>query len=189
MKGFTFLEVLFSVSIAAMSFLAIFALASQNIEAAQLTQMRFVAANLAQEGIEIIANMRSNNWLQFPDNLYTDNSLCKWRGENDCLTFVIDCIAGSPNCLVQGTYIANYNSAVLSTVIADPSLVIDANGFYCHAALGCAGTTSPYSRIIKIEDVPGAPGDHEMKALSTVSWVFKGVSRNVEVEARFYNWK
>ncbi len=185
MKAFSFLEVIISVVIASIVFVAVFALAFQNLTAAEVTRDRFIAANLAQEGIEAVVNMRSGNWLNFKDDVdLTDGSLTKWRGETGCA-------AGDVNCLVAGTYIVQYNTTAAmpdTNALYNPSLVADASGKYCHIALnaqdGCAQNKSTlFSRTIRIEDIPG--NNHQMKVVVTVSWP----DGTVQVESRLYNWR
>lgn len=184
-KAFSFLEVIISVAIASVVFVAVFALAFQNLTAAEATRDRFIAANLAQEGIEVVVNMRSGNWLTFKDDVdLTDGSLIKWRGDTGCA-------AGDENCLIPGTYIVQYNTRAAmpdTNPLYDPSLVTDASGRYCHIALngqdGCVeNRPTPFSRTIQIEDVAGS--DHQMKVVATVAWSESSVS----VEARLYNWR
>lgn len=185
MKSFSFLEVIISVAIGSIAFLAIFSLASQNFNAANLTKMRFVAAHLAQEGIEVVANIRSNNWLKYPDDLNPDNTFRKWRGETSP-----PCFQGDLDCLADGSnYIAQYDSLKLFVASGqtDQKLGIDSDSRYCHTVIGCVGTTSssPYSRVISIF----TEGDHQMRLISTVSWDYNNKGYIVNLEERLYNWK
>ncbi len=191
MKGFSFIEIIISVGIAGVVLVSLFELTSKNLTAAELLKRRFIGANLAQEGIEIVTNIRSNNWLKFPNdtNPLPDNTYRKWRGETPCTP-------GTDDCLANGSYIANYNSATQLTPLAagiSPSLSIDSAGYYCHQAIPteCAGTLTPtpYSRVINISTPLGAPGAHEMIVTSTVSWVYNNNPYSVSLEERLYNWK
>jgi len=203
MKGFSFIEIMISVGIAAVVLVSLFELTSKNLTAAELLKRRFIGANLAQEGIEIVANIRSNNWLKYPGvvqaDLNADGTLRKWRGETQP-----PCSPGTDDCLANGNYIANYNSATQLTPFnpilplsscpgTNDCLVIDSTGYYCHQfAPGCAaGTTifTPYHRVITISTPSGTPGTHEMIVVSTVSWVYNGDPYSVSIEERLYNWK
>lgn len=194
MRAFSFLEVIIAVTIASIVFVAIFTLAFQNLTAAEATRDRFIAANLAQEGIEIVVNIRSGNWLRFKDDVdLSDGSLIKWRGETSPA-----CSPGDERCLADGTYIAQYNTgrdigggAVTALMPStdpsyNPSLVTDASGRYCHTALHTQDTCvenrpSPFSRTIRID----TESDHHMKVVSTVTWA----GGSVQVESRLYNWR
>lgn len=191
-KGFSFIEILVSITISALILTTVFSLAVQNIGSAELTRDRFVAANLAQEGIEIIANLRSNNWLAFPQsnaaNVDPDGSLKYWRGTPDYLT----CTEATPNCLKGGfDYVANYDSQQLYLAdAANVNLVVNATGRYCQNGItGCTGSPTRFSRTIRIDNVAGAAATHEMKVISTVSWLYNNRTLAVSVEARLYNWR
>ncbi|MBI3335382.1 MAG: hypothetical protein HY001_02695 [Candidatus Portnoybacteria bacterium] len=166
MKAFSFVEIIIAVAIASAVFVAVFSLAFQNLSAAQLTRQRFIAAHLAQEGIEIVVNKRSSNWLIFPGDPL------KWReGLGD-----------------GAAYIAQYNSTALASDPSNPPLVIDSDtSLYCHPSLdpACAGTASPYRRQIRISTI----SDHQMKVVSTVTWTYNDQTRSVSVEDRLYNWR
>lgn len=196
-KGFSFVEIIISVSVGSIVLVTLFALASQNLTTAELTRRRFIGANLAQEGIEIIANIRSNNWLAYPNDVNPDNTLRKWRGETSP-----PCEPGDADCLADGSYLAQYDSLKLSNdsalidiaaiagILNDPltKLSIDSKGHYCHSSLnGCSGIATPsaYSRAMNISTI----NDHQIKIISTVAWLYNGFPYSVSIEARLYNWK
>lgn len=167
MKAFSLLEIIISVIIGAVAIVALFELAFGNITTAELIRHRLIAAHLAQEGIEIISNIRTQNWL----------TTCAGGGECDTSTW--------RNGLAGGTYIAQYNSLSLTFDALNPPLAIDDNSFYCYSS-GCIGTAkdSPYHRQITISTI----NDHQMKVVATVSWIFNGNSYSVSAEDRLYNY-
>lgn len=186
MKAFSFLEVIISTLIGSIAFVAILTLAGQNLDAVELPRQRFIAANLAQEGIEVLVNMRSSNWLTFPVNIVSGR-YTKWRGE-----ISPPCGAGDPGCLPDGgPYIIQYDGNQLKVPSGnDANLGIDANGRYCHAALpGCTVVkTSIYSRTLTI--APASPAsDHQFKIISRVAWMYHNKPYEVDIESRLYNWK
>jgi len=63
-SGFTLLEVLTSVFVLVITSLTIFSLLSASIFSLSSLKDRFVAFYLAQEGIEIVKNIRDSNFLQ-----------------------------------------------------------------------------------------------------------------------------
>lgn len=189
MKAFSFLEVIISVVIGSTAFLAILALAGQNLDAVELPRQRFIAANLAQEGIEVLVNMRASNWLTFPTIDPLTEEYTRWRGETSPPCVVPVGADGDQGCLSDGgPYIVQYNGDHLrrpSGTQAD--LGVDANGRYCHAALpGCiVATPSIYSRTLTIT----TENDHQFKVTSRVAWAYRGTPREVIIESRLYNWK
>jgi hypothetical protein len=166
MRGFSFVEVVVSLAIAMVVFVSIFSLATQNLIAAQLMGDRFVAARLAQEGVEIVVNKRSSNWLIFPSDP------TEWRNE-----------------LSDGaTYIGQFNSTELTSNPSNPPLVIDNDSsLYCYPSLDvtCSGQESRFHRQIGLSTI----NDHQMKVLVAVSWEYNGQTRTVVVEDRLYNWR
>jgi len=62
-KGFTLLEVIIAVFIMVVGTGAAFALIQQTLSATPVIKDKLIAAYLAQEGIEIIRNMRDSAWL------------------------------------------------------------------------------------------------------------------------------
>lgn len=62
-EGFTLIEVLIAISLMVISLLAMVALLVRTISLNEVIANKFLAANLAQEGIEIVRNLRDNNVL------------------------------------------------------------------------------------------------------------------------------
>jgi hypothetical protein len=104
-NSFTLLEAIFAISILIFTLTGSFALISRLLAFSPQIQSKLIASYLAQEGIEIVRNLRDNNWL---------NSAPSW---NDGLG--------------NGKYEANYNSLTLLPW-GDRYLNIDGNGFYSY---------------------------------------------------------
>ena len=182
MKAFSLIEILISVTIASLVFGAMFTLLVQGLASAQDTRDRFIAANLAQEGIELAVNFRSNNWALCPDAFNLDNTLTMWRGQGSCPS------NGNPTIsLADGSYITQYDSSGLTAATAsNQNLVRTSTGLYCHpSAQGCSGSPTPFSRLISISTI----NVHQMKVVSLVSWIFNSQPKSVSVEDRLYNWR
>ncbi len=94
-KGFTLLEVIIAIFIIAVGIVGAFGSLSQTLSSANIVSSRLVAAFLAQEGIEIVRNIRDGNWLEKPtvpwdDGLaagdwkadYSSSSLSPYSAEN-----------------------------------------------------------------------------------------------------------
>jgi len=186
MKAFSFIEVIIATLIGSTAFVAILTLAGQNLDAVELPRQRFIAANLAQEGIEVLINMRSSDWLTFPADVVSGR-YTKWRGE-----ISPPCGAGDPGCLPYGgPYIVQYDGDRLKVPSgSDADLGIDASERYCHAALpGCTVVRpSIYSRTLTISPVTPV-SDHQFKVVSRVAWKYHTKDYAVDIESRLYNWK
>jgi len=186
-KSFSFIEVLVSVTIASTVFIAIITLANQNLASAQLTRDRFLAANLAQEGIEIIANLRSNNWKIYSaqDSDFDTNNgglLVNWRGQSGCQPTSVDyCI------IVDGQYVANYDTVRLSAVGGgNDSMRKDNSGKYCQNGVGsCSGTLTPFRRVTTLTTI----NPHQLQVDVRITWTYNNLAQTVSAEDRLYNWR
>jgi len=63
-KGFTLLEVLVAVSVLVIGSVPAFSTIAQTISSATFARDKLIASFLAQEGIEIVKNIRNTNWIQ-----------------------------------------------------------------------------------------------------------------------------
>ena len=106
-KGFTLLETIVAVGVIVVGLVAALVLINSSLFYVSLIKDRLVAANLNSEGLEVVRNIRDNNWLQ---NLSWNNSLS------------------------NGDYNVVYNSLTLSP-FTDAKLLIDAsNGLYNYSS-------------------------------------------------------
>lgn len=163
MKGFSFLEIIISVLMATIVFVAILSLSFQSLVSADQSRDTYIAANLAAEGIEIVNNIRSNNWITLGRDV--------WRnGLNDGVF-----------------YIAQYDSNSLITDTLNPYLYIDSVNSYCYESINCVGSSkqSKFKRQIQISTI----SSDQMKVISTVNWEYNNKSKTVSVEERLYNWR
>ena len=163
-EGFSLIElmvVIFFVSVALPGILLAISRAMAGINDSTL---RLRAIYLAQEGIEIVRNIRDTNWL----NGATSTAL------------------ESP-----GDYEANYKSVSLTPCPFPCSasqlrfLKIDNNGFYQYST----GTTTPFKRKIRIDKTDDLDGDGEAdreRVIVEVSWTKRG-THSVKAEEYLYN--
>ena len=63
-NGFTLIETLVAIFILGLGLTAASALLNQNIASARLVRDNYIASGLVQEGIEVVRNMRDNEWHQ-----------------------------------------------------------------------------------------------------------------------------
>lgn len=180
-KGFTFVEILIATLIISSSFVALFALNSSNVASGDLAQQRYVASNLAQEGIEVISNIRHTNWLQ------CSGDRDAWRG--------VGCNDGID--LSAGTYLVQYDSDQDTDLIdasggTDTTLYRDSNNNYCHPSISCSGSadSSLYSRTVEIVDNPnGCSNSVCFGVKSQVTWSFRGKNYDVTLYDVLFNWR
>jgi prepilin-type N-terminal cleavage/methylation domain-containing protein len=104
-KGFTLLEVIIAITILTTAIGGSFALIQQNLVSASMNQMTLTGYYLAQEGLEIVKNIRDNNWLA--------------EGWNEGLE--------------EGIWQVDYNSTI-PVAYQNQYLKIDSNGFYGYSS-------------------------------------------------------
>ncbi len=167
-NGFTIIELVIALFVLTVAVIGVYnAFSIMVVTTAQMSD-RFTAAYLAQEGIEIIRNMRDNNWLQ---------------GKPDWLDGLSGCESGCQIDFMAGQTLTSYSDSGY--------LNIDSNGFYFYSAINPAPTK--FKRKITI--TPN--GDHILKIAVAVFWEEKPTIVNIDfpvkpgsitAEDYLYNW-
>lgn len=159
-NAFTLIELLVAIFLLTLGIGGTYSLISNFIVSSSISSQRLIAAYLAQEGIEIVRNIRDTNLLEGEN----------WRN-------------GLENGNWQGDYTINENLMPC----ADPCdynnlsfLRIDANGFYGYGA----GNHTIFKRRITL----GGSGD-VMEVRVTVFWQERGRSYQFTVQENLYNWR
>jgi prepilin-type N-terminal cleavage/methylation domain-containing protein len=173
-KGFSLLEVMVAIFILIMGLSSVLVLTTKSISGASRSTSRLIAANLAQEGIEVVKNIRDYNFNgSDPDGVWT-----AWHAtgySNGCTLIA----ANQYNCSVQ------YNSTTFG---------IDYNAYLRFQPEGSnpygrysytSGTDTPFRRKIILEKINNA----QLRVNSVVTWVERGVTLSVDVEDRLWNWR
>ncbi|MDP2946305.1 MAG: prepilin-type N-terminal cleavage/methylation domain-containing protein [bacterium] len=105
-KGFTLLETIVAVGLIVVGLVAALALITNSLFYVSNIQDRLAAANLMTEGIEVVRNIRDNNWLQ--NKIWNDG-------------------------LADGDYQVAYDSISLSPYSGNP-LLLDSSGLYSYTS-------------------------------------------------------
>ena len=211
--GFTLIELIISIFILSVAVIGVFGAFSVMVVLTNNISDRLTATYLAQEGVEIIRNIRDNNWLNIQhancdpgyscsynwyDNLLDNdlNSLCPASGGCE-LDYTTD------TAIFPGYAMKPWPQQIRGGLNGD-YLNIDSNGFYSYGA--CAtGTTcaTKFKRKIIITPIESFDGgaDQILKVFVTVYWDTKssllgsGVlagnpgSGSITVEEYLYNWE
>lgn len=153
-KGFTLLEMIFAITIISVGVLGIYNGMSFAISNTQKAREYFMSAYLAQEGIEIVKNMRDTNWVA--GESWDSGLICESGCEADYNT-------------ASSTFSSNvYGSGRY--------LEIDANGFYSYEG----GSPTIYKRKITTSRPVGSTSTISIIA----DVYFKGVTTTVRQEIR-----
>lgn len=198
--GFTLIEVLIALAVFTIGIVAAFGYAVSNQEIVRNNFDRYLAINLAREGIEIVKNARDSNWLKIDANEDCDTvvsglQLCTWDQG-----------------LTDGYYIVDYNlryppyPSDADLFNDNKRLYIDSSdqNFYAHNPADNLSTNifrMVELRTICLDTVSGAEtvepggcnGANEQKigiqALAQVGWQRAGRSRSIDMIDNLYNWR
>ncbi len=123
-KGFTLIEIMVATAVLSIGIMASYSAITKVVSLTYLNSFHFVASRLAQEGMELVSNIRDTNWLN--QGVDWDNGLT-------------NCISG---CEID------YNDSIFSPY-ASKYLKIDSNGFYNYEN----GDDSRFKRKITITSI------------------------------------
>jgi type II secretory pathway pseudopilin PulG len=160
-KGFTLIEVIISIAIVIIALISALSLITFSTTSIRINKSKIIAAGLVQEGLEIVKNIRDNNWLHNCPAC-DRRTAANWR-------------IG----LGTGDWRAQYN---LENLIGFSSIPLrtDSNGFYQYDS----GSNTPFYRRINIQYI----NDDQIKVIAEVTWTEKGGIQSVSAETRYYNW-
>ena len=164
-KGFTILEVIVALGIAMLGLLGVVSLVIQNMQVQVFNKYYLTASMLAQEGLELVRNIRDENWLNFGANW--DDDIKTGDG-----TFVIDYSGRSS--IDYGPNNIDDNGA---------RLYLDGNGYYAHGSSGIMPT--PFSRLITVM----SDGTDKLDVVVIVQWKEHGRTHQYVAETFLYNWR
>lgn len=124
MKGFTLIEIMVAIAVMSLGVVGVYSLVSVVIRTSAINTDQFIASELAREGMELVRNIRDQNWLRWD----------VWQEGLDI------CALG---CAMD------YNDAGLES-FDGRYLLIDPNGFYNYQS----GDASKFKRKIIIISQP-----------------------------------
>ncbi len=191
-RAFTLIETVVSVTILAIAVVGPMTLASRSIRASTEVRLKLTATYLAQEGVEVIRNIRDNN---SADDPVENGDRADWLNLNGANTLLTNCLVDSLNlgCVPDITSTAS-SDAWNSTNIARAAGSLDRRRVYRHPTTGIFrqrgnGPLSGYvdtgfSRYISVSLVSPT----QVHVVSTVTYNSKGSTRTVIAEDDIYNW-
>lgn len=184
-EGFGLLEAMVSIFIMITVITGAMALVSGGILNIGVAEDRLVAINLAQEGLEVVHNIRDTNWL-------ANRGWNRWRNGSPGDHTLPPSASGATTCAT--CYVLwDSQSLTTSTTIRD----LKWNEGDKHYEEG--GGANDFRRIITITNDPdGIPGTPDVSIKATVGWggtgscteggIDSGRKYCVTLEERLYNW-
>lgn len=162
-SGMSILEIVIVIMIITLGMVGVSSLVIQNIQAQYINKNILIASSLAQEGLELVRNVRDENWL------ITDNG---W----------------DQDILGDGTYAIDYRgrSSINESVnlISDSGarLYINGDGFYIHNSIG--GEATDFYRMITATSQDGY-----LDIKCTIRWNEGGRNHDYTAETYLYDWR
>ena len=168
-KGFTLIELLITVSVITVGIVGAFTAVQQGISTVDYSRSRLTAAFLAQEGVEIIKNIRDTNLLE--RSVFWDQDLS--AGEYE----------------VVYDDVKDYSPSLSVCVPPCDSVSLQSlrktdDGFYNYAL----GEDTRYKRKVKIERVPDGGLNEHLRLTVVVYWKTKKGYEEFKVMQEMYKW-
>jgi prepilin-type N-terminal cleavage/methylation domain-containing protein len=171
-RGFTLIEIVIAIFIMSIAVVGVFSAYSMMVILTSDSADRLTASYLAQEGIEVIRNIRDKNWL---------NMFCCTNGGAGCpadscdpapawLDGLMSDSVSTKNCIVDYKTTASKAVPVPSWSDGEPDyLYIDSAGFYSLSTEG--ETKTKFKRKIILEKKPiDSLNNYALKVTVEVSW-------------------
>ncbi|PJE69035.1 hypothetical protein COU96_01965 [Candidatus Shapirobacteria bacterium CG10_big_fil_rev_8_21_14_0_10_38_14] len=154
------MEAIVAIFVITTGIVGVLSLVTQTISSATFSKDKLIAAYLAQEGIEIVRNIRDTNWLQ---------SL-SWN-----------------NGLGAGEYEADYGSQSLPSFSGNPLNLESLTNYYGY---GSGNATKFIRKItISEPNTVSCPAGSCLNVKVEIFWQEKGAPHKVEAQENLYNWK
>lgn len=175
--GFSLVGLLIAAFIIVMVVMASSRLFGSAQKAATISREKFIALNVAREGLELVHAMRDNNWFTNTDrSFWLDHGLCVDNADNHQI-------------FIEPKTVRNNDTA---TNDGSSNLYINHDTKqWTHESAN--GEQTPYSRQISIDcsTKDGVPADNKpafVTVTSTVTWQSANQDKSVVLKEQLYNW-
>lgn len=163
-KGFTFLETIVAIFVVSVALVGGLGALTTILKSSHFSYNKLIASYLAQEGIEMVRNVRDTNWLE---NRYS--SATDWdKGLNGC----------SSGCQIDYRKFGSEDPVFQS--FDNSKLKIDSNGFYQYDS----GSDTMFSRKITITP----QGQDILIVKAEVFWKEGGKDHSVSFQSKLYKY-
>lgn len=186
-RGFALMEVIVALFLITTGIIGSYVLINSSISSTTLASHRFTAAYLAQEGVELVRNIRDTNWLQ--GGVWDEGLLGCGDGNGDSITCTGDvsdgCIADYTVSGQAGIDLSDSDSYPPSTgPYTGQFLQLDqpdpADNWYSYLD----GTDTKFKRQINIDTSTFGM----LQVCVWVGWTERGIFHNIAVRENLYDW-
>lgn len=143
-KAFTLIEIIIAISVMTIGIVGVYALVPKIVSITGANINKFIASQLAREGIEIVRNIRDTNWLE-----------------------EVDFDGGLTTC--SGGCEIDYDDSGFTAYGGGRYLRINANGFYNYEPVSGTNPETKFKRKITI-----TPNTDSLNVKVEISWSGKG---------------
>jgi Tfp pilus assembly protein PilV len=169
-RGFSVVELVVTTTIIVMGLLGISSLVIQNLQVENVNKNQLVASMLAQEGLELVRNIRDENWLSETNAWNQDITFYNINTPYANNDFAID---------YRGRDEIIDADGITDT---DAKLYMDNNDLYTHDDSN--STTTPFARVITIVNSAS-----KIEAGAVVTWNAQGRVFNYTASTTLYDWR
>ena len=162
--------------------LGVFSLILQNIQVQKVNKNILVASMLAQEGLELVRNIRDDNWITAGNDWGLD--IAGWNNNNFTIDYTM-AIADVDDTNVAENIVEEAGAKLY---------FVNGGNFYTHDPDGGANKATIFSRLITATAVdasnPADGIDDYYKVKSHIQWKDnKSVLKDYIAETYLYNWR
>jgi prepilin-type N-terminal cleavage/methylation domain-containing protein len=200
MKGFTLVEALVAIAIVSIAIAGPMYAANRAIVAAQIANSQFVAAYLAQEGIEYVRSMRDDAYLYQYSQGNPDASIDAWTdfstsGPSDFSIWQCEKTNPTTNACTLDPFLpmgTGNNESLGPCKLPFGSgndcapLYLTPSNIYTQNS-SPPNVQTPFTRTIQIEDISSTVS--EVNVISTVSWNFHATPYSVSITDHLTSWQ
>jgi len=163
-EGFTLMEAIVAIFVVTVGIVGVLSLVTQTISSATISKDKLIAAYLAQEGIEIVRNIRDTNW-----------------------------VGGAASWDTGISYTSDYRLDYQSSGFPDTNCNLSVNNYlkYDGNYYNCStGNETKFKRKIIISQpaTPDCPAGDCLNVSILVQWEEKGTIHSVAAQENLYNW-
>jgi len=168
-KGFTLVEALIAMSVLMVGIFSGFVLVTRALYNAAVIQDRLTASFLAQEGVELVRQIRDTNFIKI-----LDNESINWRDGLTDGTYIVEAKIREGNSI---NLVPVEEGAEIPNLLYDDSFD---QKIYNHSL----GERTVFNREIKISTIT----DDQMMVEVIMNWRTRNIDFDLTVEDRLFNW-